>query len=46
VHCDVAEAHAANLLEDAEESLPVNGRTLRVSLSPYEIATVLVQCAP
>jgi alpha-mannosidase len=46
VHCDVAEAHAADLLEDAEESLPVNGRTLRVSLSPYEIATVLVQCAP
>jgi alpha-mannosidase len=45
VSCEIAEAHAANLLEDPERALPTSGRTVTMPLRPYEIATVLVACA-
>jgi alpha-mannosidase len=32
-----------NLLEDPGEPIPVTGRTFRIALRPYEIATVLVE---
>jgi alpha-mannosidase len=38
----VREARRANLLEDAGASVPVSGRTIRVELRPWEIATLLV----
>jgi alpha-mannosidase len=38
----VRSARRANLLEDPGEALPVAGRTIRISLRPYEIATILV----
>jgi alpha-mannosidase len=41
----VRTARRVNLLEDAGEGLPAEGRTLRVALRPYEIATVLVESA-
>jgi len=42
--CEVGGAWRANLLEDRGESLVVDGRLVRVSVSPYEIATVVVEC--
>jgi alpha-mannosidase len=39
----VRSARRANLLEDAGDSLPVTGRTFRIALRAYEIATVLVE---
>jgi alpha-mannosidase len=38
-------AHRANLLEDPGEAIPAVGRTFRLALRPYEIATVLVEPA-
>ena len=38
----VRAARRANLLEDPGETIPVAGRTFRVALRPFEIATVLV----
>ncbi|NIM48530.1 MAG: hypothetical protein GTN62_02490 [Gemmatimonadales bacterium] len=43
--CDIARAHRANLLEDLEEPLTTRGRRLHLALHPYEIATVVVECA-
>ncbi|UCC71842.1 MAG: alpha-mannosidase [Gemmatimonadota bacterium] len=42
--CEVGGAWRANLLEDRGESLAVDGESLRVTLGPYEIATVVVEC--
>ncbi|MGD2154092.1 MAG: glycoside hydrolase family 38 C-terminal domain-containing protein [Gemmatimonadales bacterium] len=42
--CEVGGAWRANLLEDRGASVAVDGRSVRVSVSPYEIATVLVEC--
>jgi len=36
-------ARRGNLLEDPGEPIPVTGRTFRLALRPYEIATVLVE---
>ncbi len=36
-------ARRANLLEDPGETIPVTGRTFRLALRPYEIATVLIE---
>jgi alpha-mannosidase len=44
VACPVQRAWRANLLEDPTESVKVNGRRMRLSLRPYEIATLLVEC--
>ena len=41
----VRAARRANLLEDAGDALAVSGRTFRVTLRPFEIATVLVETA-
>jgi alpha-mannosidase len=41
----IRSARRANLLEDPGEPLPATGRTFRVALRPYEIATVLVEPA-
>jgi alpha-mannosidase len=38
-------ARRANLLEDPGEVIPAKGRTFRLALRPYEIATVLVEPA-
>jgi alpha-mannosidase len=38
-------ARRANLLEDPGAPIPVSGRTFRLALRPYEIATVLVEPA-
>lgn len=38
-------ARRANLLEDPGEAIPATGRTFRLALRPYEIATVLVEPA-
>jgi alpha-mannosidase len=42
--CPIASARKANLLEDPEGAVPVSGRTARLHLRPYEIATLLVSC--
>ncbi|MGD2217289.1 MAG: glycoside hydrolase family 38 C-terminal domain-containing protein, partial [Gemmatimonadales bacterium] len=42
--CEVGGAWRANLLEDRGESVVVDGRSVRVPIKPYEIATVLVDC--
>jgi alpha-mannosidase len=42
--CEVGGAWRANLLEDRGELLAVDGRWVRVSVRPYEIATVMVEC--
>ncbi|MEK7667619.1 MAG: glycoside hydrolase family 38 C-terminal domain-containing protein [Gemmatimonadota bacterium] len=42
----IRSARRANLLEDAGEAVPVAGRTFRVALRPYEIATFLVEPVP
>jgi alpha-mannosidase len=39
----IRSARRANLLEDPGETIPVAGRTFRLALRPYEIATVLVE---
>jgi len=39
----IRSARRANLLEDPGEAIPATGRTFRLALRPYEIATVLVQ---
>ena len=39
----IRSARRANLLEDPGESLPAAGRTFRIALRPYEIATVLIE---
>jgi alpha-mannosidase len=44
VACPVQRAWRANLLEDPAEPVKVNGRRMRLSLRPYEIATLLVEC--
>ncbi len=44
VACEVGGAWRANLLEDRGDSLVVDGRLVRVSVSPYEIGTVIVEC--
>ena len=41
----IGSARHANLLEDPGESIPFTGRTFRLALRPYEIATVLVEPA-
>ncbi len=43
--CRVEAAWRANLLEDRGAELPVRGRTLTVRVTPYEIATVMAECA-
>jgi alpha-mannosidase len=43
--CDIAAAQQANLLEDPQESLPVEQNRIRLSLRPYQITTLLVNCA-
>jgi len=43
--CPIASAHKTNLLEDPGEAVPFTGRTARLHLRPYEIATLLVSCA-
>ncbi|UCC84430.1 MAG: alpha-mannosidase [Gemmatimonadota bacterium] len=42
--CEVSGAWRANLLEDRGEAVAVDGRSVRVSIRPYEIATVIVGC--
>jgi alpha-mannosidase len=42
----VRAAHKSNFLEDPGESLPVTAHTVRVSLRPFEIATLVVETAP
>ena len=42
--CEVGGAWRANLLEDRVEALGVDGRSVWVSMRPYEIATVMVDC--
>jgi alpha-mannosidase len=42
--CEVGGAWRANMLEDRGESLATDGRSVRVSMRPYEIATVVVEC--
>ncbi len=42
--CELARARRANLLEDPGDEVAVDGKKLRVSLRPYEIATLLVEC--
>ena len=39
----IRSARRANLLEDPGETIAVAGRTFRLALRPYEIATVLVE---
>lgn len=39
----IRSARRANLLEDPGEVIPVTGRTFRIALRPYEIATILVE---
>jgi len=39
----IRSARRANLLEDPGEAIPTTGRTFRLALRPYEIATVLVE---
>ncbi len=41
----IAAARRANLIEDPGESLPVRGNIVRITLRPYEIATILVDMA-
>jgi alpha-mannosidase len=41
----VTAARRANLIEDPGESLSVRGNTVRITLRPYEIATILVDMA-
>ena len=41
----IRSARRANLLEDPGEPIPAAGRTFRLALRPYEIATVLVEPA-
>ena len=41
----VRSARRANLLEDPGDAVPTAGRTLRVTLRPYEIATIVVELA-
>ena len=45
LHEPIRSARRANLLEDPGEAVPVTGRTFRLALRPYEIATVLVEPA-
>jgi alpha-mannosidase len=44
VGCRVADAWRANLLEDRGAPVAVDRNTLQLSLRPYEIATLLVEC--
>ncbi|UCF20031.1 MAG: alpha-mannosidase, partial [Gemmatimonadota bacterium] len=44
VGCQVRRARRANLLEDPGESVQTEGNTMRLSLRPHEIATLLVEC--
>jgi alpha-mannosidase len=44
VACRVAGARRANLLEDPGEPVAAEGKKLHLSLRPYEIATLLVEC--
>ncbi len=44
LECEMAGARRANLLEDPGEEIVVNGNKLRLSLRPYEIVTLLVEC--
>ncbi len=44
VGCRVAGARRANLLEDPVEPVAVDGEGLHVSVRPYEIATLMVEC--
>ena len=46
VGCDVRRARRANLLEDPGEAVLSEDNTVRLSLRPYEIATLLVECEP
>jgi alpha-mannosidase len=39
-------AHKSNFLEDPGDALPVTSHTVRLSLRPFEIATVVVETAP
>ena len=42
--CAIQGARRANLLEDPAGAVPVKGKTFRLTLRPYEIATVIVEC--
>jgi alpha-mannosidase len=46
VACPVRRAWRANLLEDPLEPVKADGRRVRLSLRPHEIATLLVECRP
>ncbi len=44
VACPIERARRANLLEDPGELIETRGDEFRVSVRPYEIATILVEC--
>jgi len=46
VACPVGRAWRANLLEDALEPVKAEGKKVRLSVRPHEIATLLVECRP
>jgi hypothetical protein len=39
----VAQAWAANLMEDRQETLPLDGNTVILPIGPYELKSVVVQ---
>jgi alpha-mannosidase len=45
VACPIGSATKTNLLEDPGDAVSFSGRTARLRLRPYEIATLLVSCA-
>ncbi len=46
VSCPVGRAWRANLLEDSLEPVRAEGKKVRLSVRPHEIATLLVECRP